>query len=200
MKDYAELKALIETCGVHEQLGPAGKGYGIEQNPHELATFLVRMQELGVQSVLEIGTGYKAGLARFLAHRMKWQVTTLDIHNYGHPYPDIRFFILTDDGQTWTHLEGKGYTRHSIASIQKYSHYDLVFIDGAHDYDSVKHDYETYGGLATKSIAFHDIAGLRDCEGAQKFWWELPFKGIGQKNLWIIDEEPQCAGIGWIEL
>ena len=58
MKSYDDLKALIIQRGVHSEFGDAGEGFAIEQNPYELATFLVRMQELGVQSVLEIGTGY----------------------------------------------------------------------------------------------------------------------------------------------
>lgn len=213
MKDYAELKALIEKCGVHAQLGPQGQGYGIEQNSHELATFLVRMQELGVSSVLEIGTGYKAGLARFLAHEMGWEVTTVDIQDYGHTFHSIEFVTLADrlnwvvnrynkDG-TWARCINKGAS-------------DLLFIDGAHDYDSVKHDYETYGKLATKAIAFHDIAGLRECEGARKFWNEQYYVDFPGKREWrnrhltglyiasntyqVIDDSDQRAGIGWIEL
>lgn len=181
MKSYAELKALIEKCGVHEQLGPAGKGYGIEQNPHELATFLVRMQELGVQSVLEIGTGYKAGLARFLAHEMGWKVTTVDINDYGHSFEGIEF-IVSNNPRKLSH-----------------SYYDLVFIDGDHDYDSVRKDFEAYAPIKAKVMAFHDIMGDRDCEGALRFWWELRVSGLDDLYA-ISDNPPQRAGIGWIEL
>ena len=34
---------------------------------------------------------------------------------------------------------------------------DCVLIDAAHDYDSVKADYEKYGYLAKKLLLFHDI-------------------------------------------
>ena len=184
MKSYAELKTLIEDCGVHPQLGPVGRGYNIEQNPHELATFLVRMQELGVQSVLEIGTGYKAGLARFLAHEMGWTVTTVDVQDYGHAekYPDITF-EYTDGVEypVWQHK------------------FELVFIDGSHTYDDVSFDYDYYSHYAAKAIAFHDIAGLRDCMGARKFWWELRETKKENKFWWSIAEDEQCAGIGWIE-
>lgn len=202
MKDYATLKALIEQRGVHEQLGPVGKGWGIEQNPHELATFLVRMQELGVQSVLEIGTGYKAGLARFLAHDMGWAVTTVDINDYGHSFMGIEFVVLLPhDALVWT---GDDNSPFSDMSIQlKGNRFDLVFIDGAHDYDSVKVDYETYAYCATKAIAFHDIAGLRECEGAYKFWLEMSeeFPNADYQFIMNVAEmSPQQAGIGWIEL
>lgn len=198
MKDYAELKTLIEKRGVHEQLGAIGEGWGIEQTPHELATFLVRMQELGVESVLEIGTGYKAGLARFLAQDMGWQVTTVDVQDYGHSFEGIEF--ITEDPIYWReYLDGK--------PIKNVRIWDLLFIDGAHDYASVKYDYEIYAPCATKAIAFHDIAGLRDCEGARNYWENL--YTINQLTRHINDPlthfeviayDDQRAGIGWIEL
>ena len=67
MKSYDELLALITRRGVHTVFGDYGEGWFIEQNADELARFLVAMQELGVESVLEIGTGWRAGLAEFKA-------------------------------------------------------------------------------------------------------------------------------------
>jgi hypothetical protein len=191
VKSYDELKKLIEQRGVHAQLGPVGEGWGIEQNPHELATFLIRMQELDVQSVLEIGTGYKAGLARFLAHEMGWKVTTVDIQDYGHRFDNIQFVIYLPDMP--------------INFIETIDPPDLVFIDGAHDYESVRHDYETYSPLATKAVAFHDIFGMRDCQGARDFWIDLAFEPADQFMLKpdhyeVYDTSSALSGIGWIEL
>lgn len=177
MRSYDELKALIEKRGVHAEFGDAGEGWGIEQNPHELATFLVRMQELGVQSVLEIGTGYKGGLSRFLAHDMEWSVTTYDIQNYGHVF------------------EGVHYITGGYPTIDQ--RFDLVFIDGDHSYDAVKFDFHMYTKVAGM-IAFHDIAGLRGCEGSAKFWDELTHD-VGQFCYAVIASEKQ-SGIGWVEV
>lgn len=195
MKSYDELKALIEKRGVHAEFGDAGEGWGIEQNPHELASFLVRMQELGVQSVLEIGTGYKGGLSRFLAGDLGWQVTSVDINPYHHVFAGVSYVV-------------------SDKRVQFTEPYDLVFIDGDHSYDSVKADYEHYGKRATKAIAFHDIAGLRDCEGVRRLWFEIAFyksdvlERDGTTSYWIkpgfnetrLGEELGRSGIGWIEL
>ncbi len=220
MKTYDELKALIELRGVHPELGPVGEGFNIEQSPHELATFLVRMQDLNVHTCLEIGTGYKGGLSRFLAQEMGWTVSTIDVQDYELNYPDVRYWLLLPDGTLARHLGQKGYFRQSIAAFQRSGEFDLVFIDGAHDYASVKRDYETYGKLATKVIAFHDIEGLRDCEGAKRFWEELAvdpnsemFGHMKPNHHFTTDEQwdypaghpelkPECkpAGIGWIEL
>lgn len=183
MKSYDELKALIERRGVHAEFGDAGEGWGIEQNPHELATFLVRMQELGVQSVLEIGTGYKGGLSRFLVADMGWQVTSVDVQDYGHTFEGVEYVIPTYD----TMIE------HWINTV------DLVFVDGDHNYKSVKNDYAEYVMYASKVIAFHDIAGLRDCEGVAQLWREFR-RAYKDSEMKSVIASAKQSGIGWIEL
>jgi hypothetical protein len=179
VKSYGELKALIEQRGVHAEFGDPGEGWGIEQNSHELATFLVRMQELNVQSVLEIGTGYKGGLSRFLAHDMGWDVTTYDIQSYGHVFEGVHY--ITGGQPTFNRQ------------------FDLVFIDGSHSYDAVKWDYAKYTNLMLKATAFHDIAGLRGCEGVSQLWTEIKQSPLSLKSGEIIAPAKQ-SGIGWIEL
>lgn len=183
MKSYAELKALIEQRGVHAEFGDPGESWGIEQNSFELATFLCRMQELGVQSVLEIGTGYKGGLSRFLAADMGWTVTSVDIQDYGHSFEGVEYLSVNN-------LPRNLFERWN---------YDLVFIDGDHSYESVSHDEFYYGQLATKVIAFHDIAGLRDCEGVMHFWEET-HGNTKLKTMFVVSHNANPAGIGWIEL
>src|SRR5574342_706958 len=155
MKTYDELHALIIQRGVHAEFGDPGEGWGIEQNPHELAAFLVRMQELGVASCLEIGTGYKAGLSRFLAQDMGWQVTSIDVNNYHHLYEGVHY-IISPVGARVAFFE------------LEHQCFDLVFIDGNHEYQMVRGDYKWYKEYAKKAIAFHDIAGLRECEGVKQ--------------------------------
>ena len=129
MKTYDELKALIDQRGVHEVFGAPGEGWGIEQNAEELARFLVHMQALGVQSVLEIGTGWRAGLARFLHNDRGWRVTSVDIQNYGHQYGGITFISNTIAG-----------FEHPVFNEK----FDLVLIDGDHTYDAVHFDHGYY--------------------------------------------------------
>lgn len=176
-----ELKALIETLGVHPALGPTGEGWGIEQNPDELAAFLTAVD--GVETVLEIGTGHKAGLARFLTYHLGMQVTTVDIHDYGHAYPEIAFRIAPvdpaalDDG------------------------YDLVILDGDHAYESVKADYERYAPRG-RIVMFHDIAGLRDCAGVARFWQELAYTKKGNLRKYhyeALAADDFRSGIGWVD-
>lgn len=188
-KSYDELKSLIEKRGVHAEFGEPGEGWGIEQNPHELATFLVRMQELRIESVLEIGTGYMGGLSRFLAQDMGWTVFSVDVNNYHHVYEGVHYITIQ-----------KG-ARIPIMGAR----FDLLFIDGAHDYDSVKWDYENWGYYARQVIAFHDALGLRGCEGVNQLWEEIALEDVERGLLkpnhhFVIDGRGKRAGIGWIEL
>lgn len=196
MKTYDELLKLIQHWGVHPVFGGAGElNRWIEQNPDELAQFLVAMQALNVQSVLEIGTDFKAGLARFLHDEMGWEVVSVDTHDYGHTFEGITFVTLD-----------------TLGNIPAEPH-DLIIIDGEHDYDSVKHDYSFWGinaNVPPKVIMFHDIAGLRDCEGARDYWLEIAHYNASSNDTpedelkpgyhEIIASGNQRSGIGYIVL
>lgn len=108
------------------------------------------------------------------------QVTSVDIVNYGHAFPGIDFQIGPD-----LHLAAA---------------YDLVIIDGDHTYDAVKADYAAYGPLG-RIVMFHDIAGLRDCEGVARLWEEISRTKKGNLRAGfqeVIAEGPYRAGIGWV--
>jgi hypothetical protein len=188
MKTYDDLKALIDQRGVHAVFGDYGEGYGIEQNSAELAEFLVRMQQLGVTSILEVGTGYKAGLARFLHDDLQWRVTSVDITNYGHAFDGIQF-VHPDD-----------FTYDAAFGVDA-ERFDLVLLDADHTYDGAKDQHEFYAPYATKVIAFHDIAGLRDCEGVALYWQEISYAATVAPGYYaIIAEGDQRGGIGYIVL
>lgn len=185
--NYAALRALIEQRGCHVLLGPMGEGFGIEQNPHELATFLSSIPT--PKTVLEVGTGYKAGLSRFLCYDMGCKVTTVDIQDYGHAarYPEIEFVILEWGGVEYPVFRDR---------------FDLVIIDGDHRYESVKFDLEYYGRYAAQILMFHDIEGLRDCEGVAQWWKEIKgdwLLGFSVRRFEAIDDGETRAGIGWLE-
>lgn len=184
MDYYKQMKDRIAELGVHPALGPYGLGWGIEQNSHELATFLSKMPPMGNRTVLEIGSGHNAGLARFMQHVLGWDVTSVDVRNYGHSHPGIDF-IVTEPNRR----------------LKFKQPFAVVIIDGDHSYESVKADYEHYGKLATSVVMFHDIAGWRECEGVAKFWKEISKtqKGNLRKNYHeAIAKDDYRAGIGWV--
>lgn len=179
---YDELKALIEKRGVHQVFGVAGEGWYIEQNADELAHFLVAMQALGVQSILKIGSDWTAGLERFLAYDMGWRVVSIDTRAYGHNLDGIHFLI-----------PGPG-----SAPLPEDT-YDLVIIDGNADYKGTAVNLHILREVRRRVTAFHDIAGLRDCEGRQQYWREIAYDGDALKPGYyeLIAEGEQRAGLGW---
>lgn len=193
---YEQLLARIIDLGTHEALGPTGQGLGIEQNPHELATFLASLYTFNttidlamperytalVGSVLEIGTGYRAALAQFLHNELNLDVSTIDVNDYGHKFPGVSFFVEP---------ERKAFVRQ----------FDLVIIDAAKDYNNAEADWVHYGAMATKAVAICGIAGLRGADGVAAFWKELAYtkKGVLKKGFFeAIAEDDHRSGIGWL--
>lgn len=190
---YTQYKTKIERCGVHEQLGPTGSGWWIEQNPAELAAFLCKLDDLGMRQgdnskVLEIGTA-KGGLYQFFRNIMGWDVFVIDIE-------PAKACHLKDH-----YFKGRSDAPQSVKWAKRKGPFRMIFIDADHSYNAVKKDYELYGDIG-KIIAFHDVCGLRDCEGAKKFFDELVEASDDGKNYQcgkaVAQDEKTRAGIGWV--
>lgn len=52
---------------------------------------------------------------------------------------------------------------------------DLLFLDGNHVYNCVKHEYETYGPMTRHIIAFHDLVCIEEGIGVEvhRLWREI---------------------------
>jgi hypothetical protein len=179
--NFDQLESAIEKWGCHEQLGPTGPGPAIEQNPFELAAFLSAVGPF--ETFLEIGSGYRAGLSFFLAVRLGIHVTSVDITDYHHDIPDVTFVVQPEGSPLWDYQKK----------------YDVVFLDGPKSYDALKAAYLHYRDAAP-IVAFHDIGGLRACEGVMRFWQEISRYRSGnmRRNFFsTFDTGPTAAGIGW---
>lgn len=183
MNTPEELKAAVERYGVHPVFGAPGElDAWIEQNPRELAVFLAHMQALRVQTMLEVGTGWKGGLSRFLAAELGWDVTSVDIKDYGHQFQGVHY-IISEEKPTFDPAQ-----------------FDLVLIDAQPTYESTRANWEHYAPYAAKAVAVHDIAGLRDCEGVTRFWREMVYDDGGLRSgaYEVIDDSPRRGGIGYV--
>ena len=175
MITQVELLRRIEECGVAEGNGPFGAGWNIMQNPQGAADFLYAMQELGVKTVLELGTG-AGGFARFMQTVMGWDVTSVDIVHPG-------LFV------TWRFLE---MPTEQAAPLFHADEFDLVFIDA--DGYQVRQNHSWFSHTA-RLVAIHDIYSRDNTAPQPGFWREIAYQNDTLKSGYY--ENPEWPGIGW---
>lgn len=117
-----------------------------------------------IDRFLEIGTAFGTTIP-FFAELSKELAITVDIRDLQFPHltdPKVKY-ILGDSG--------KSEIINQIKLLLNGKLFDLIFIDGAHEYEVVKKDYLIYKDLVRPGgmIAFHDIVILDD---VRKFWEE----------------------------
>lgn len=72
-----------------------------------------------------------------------------------------------------------------IAEVKARGPYDLVFIDGDHRLEGVTADWQNYGPMASKLVAFHDIdADAKPAKKARKY---------GVPQLWREIKKTHCT-------
>lgn len=150
----------IDKYPLHFVLGGSATDGGLEQNREELNELCKFISAKNIKTYLEIGCA-KGYLLRFMKKEMN--LIGLGIT------PEIQ---ETHEGLYM--LYGKSQDEKIINEIRNQK-FDLIFVDGDHSYLSVAQDFSNYRANC-KYMAFHDIAGLRDCEGVKKFWNEIKNK------------------------
>ena len=161
----------------HHALGGNDTSGGLEQNKVEMLMFCGLLQEKKIKTILEIGLA-QGHFSKFL------EECGLEVTGITKDETLLRYkptVIWIGDSKKYTQI----------------GEFDLVFVDGDHSYEGVKADYERYKGKC-KFMAFHDILGLRDCEGVRKLWHEVRGKDFVQ----FIDpgDRNAASGIGVIEI
>lgn len=160
---------------------------GIYQTPRQFAQYLIWLSTKKITSYLEIGI-FKGGSYVFACEYLKrFGLKTCKAL-------DITDQYLNEDIKPY--LEGfeVGDSREVSAGD-----YDLVMIDGDHQYESAVEDYLNVGKFA-KFCAIHDIVEP-SCPGVIQFWNEL--KAIHTTNCVEFNfhsEGKNSQGIGVIKL
>ena len=172
----------IDKYTLHHALGGTDTKGGLEQNREELNQLCEFIELNEIKTYLEIGCA--AGqLLRFMRDEMELQVCgiTPEERSSHHDLPIIH---------------AKSQDPEIIKAIGETEIKDLIFVDGDHSYEAVRADYLNYKDKC-KFMAFHDIAGLRDCEGVRKLWKEIK---DGYEHLEFFGKPDVMSGIGIINI
>lgn len=137
----------------------------ILQNRPELEAFCDWIARNRIRSFLEIGS-WTGRLPSLLARMFGFNKTAacdqLWAYRTGLPMqfsPRVEVFI------------GSSHSREFQQWRSKLGHIDLVFIDGDHNYECIRKDFEIQKQYSHRFIAFHDITGgYPSTEGVAKFW------------------------------
>lgn len=102
---------------------------------------------------------------------------------------------LRELGQRAHVFIGNSHNPNIIKKVQKFKHFDAVFIDGDHSPEGVRADWDNYGSMGD-IVAFHDIYG-KSCNTTNIM---KLFKDIRKGKRWTqftINQEDRGIGVVW---
>jgi len=186
--------SILKTCPVE-----------ILQDEWEFEQLLSIYKTLQPENVLEIGSFYGGTLWFWLNNSSKLKrVLSID---WPVPKSDGRYEQMIESKAKWEDWVKdiefkyiKGDSTHDETINEAYLFFnkplvDFLFIDGGHDYKTVKSDFENYSVLVKPGgiIVLHDVIGLGE---VNQYWKEL--KTSGKKYLEICNNSTVGWGIGII--
>jgi predicted O-methyltransferase YrrM len=175
------------------------------QVPSELKRFAGIVASIGPKKVLEIGT-FRGGTLCILARLSVSSATVISIDlpggKFGGGQSEIRSLLYHTFGKLFQRLHlirGDSHSEEVVAAVRDITQsLDVLFIDGDHSYEGVKHDFLSYSPLVRTGgiIAFHDIAEHPQKIGCDvpRFWNEVK-KSYRHEEI-IENRQQGWAGIG----
>jgi len=163
------------------------------QNPVEITDFVFAAKEQEkrtgrkFESFLEIG--FSAGINNTLLNKFFEFKNHVAIDQIDSSGTGGSAFLANLRFKNLSLVCGNSMDPETIRKVGLLGKYDLIFIDGGHDYETVRADFFNYSGFLNPGgiIAFHDIVA-RDIPGPARFWSELK-AGQGAEQLpWRFDE------------
>jgi hypothetical protein len=183
-----------------------GSGTHYLQNPVEITDFIFflkkyeKKKKIKLNNFLEIG--YASGINNtFINKFFKFKnIVAVDIVNPSGI--NTKTFFTNLRFKNISLICGNSTNKETVQKVNSLGPYDFIFIDGGHEYKTVKKDFLNYSKFLSKNgiIAFHDIKSYLFVPGVPVFWNELK---KNYKKKWIFKEiydlgNQQETGIGII--
>jgi hypothetical protein len=175
LQDQSYLENLIIKLGFNNEIlreqplivKENGGGLLIWQYPNQFSKYLCLLQKQNVSSYIEIGC--------------RWGGTFVLTHEYLKRFNNINKSVAIDiidspvieycNLNTETQFLKLDSKSEEFKNYIQSNYFDIIFIDGDHDYEGVKNDYEVSKNNG-RIFVFHDI--VNDvCPGVVNFWNEL---------------------------
>jgi len=182
-----------------------GTGTHFMQNPkefHDLLRFLVKAKfdfDMQIDRILEFG--WSTGLSHTILYKVLRPMESVAVDliepsgmNTGTFLANLRFKNLTLIANDST----SNYTKQKLSKLGPY---DFIFIDGGHDYETVKSDFLTakQNASARAVIALHDIYAEQPSE-VKRFWEEIKSSKKFKTIEFCDHEETIKYGIGLVSI
>lgn len=158
----------------------------ILQVPEEIGAYCWVLRREGIASYLEIGSKYGGSLWRAaMALPVGSRIVSIDLPNGTKAWRDSEAALkqciadLCARGYDARVIWGDSRSKEVIHRAASWGPYDAIMIDADHRLAGVTADWANYGQMATRLVAFHDIAWHRQPEwqgvriDVPQFWDKL---------------------------
>ena len=165
-----------------------GTGTHYMQNPREIVDLVFALKKhekkrkKKLTSFLEIG--FAAGVNNSFLNKLFNFKNLVSIDNVGPTNLNTSTFYSNLRFKNLVLICGNSTSSYVIQKTILMGPYDFIFVDGGHEYDVVKKDFQNYAKALSKDgvMAFHDIKS-NIVPGVQKFWNELKKKNRKNWNF-----------------
>ena len=170
--------------------------------PEELADFIFFLKQHEKKSVKKIKNfleiGFSSGKTNTILNKFFNFEQIVAVDNFS-------AHISTND--LWANLmrkklvliSGNSDGKKIISTVEKFQPFDLIFIDGSHEYKDVKNDLTIYSKFLSKNgvLAIHDLHN-NDYPGVSKAWNEFKIKNKFHFKEFVCKKYFFICGIGLV--
>lgn len=182
-----------------------GTGTHFMQNPkefHDLLKFLVKAKfdfNMKLDRILEFG--WSTGLSHTIFYKVLRPMESVVVDLIEPSGMNTATFFANLRFKNLTLIANDSTSKYTKEKLSKLGPYDFIFIDGGHDYETVRSDFLTakQNASARSVIALHDIYAEQPSE-VKRFWEEIKSSKKFKTIEFCDHDETIKYGIGLVSI